>query len=95
MSLPARLCLALIALYRLVSPLLGPRCRFLPGCSDYAAEALLRHGVWRGGGLAVRRICRCHPLTALGGGSGFDPVPETVIRDTSHTLPAASPSHGR
>lgn len=72
-SWPARVILAAIGLYRLlVSPLLGPRCRFLPTCSAYAAEALRRHGLRRGGWLALRRIGRCHPL----GGSGYDPVPD-------------------
>jgi putative membrane protein insertion efficiency factor len=65
--------LSLIRLYQLtLSSLLGRSCRFLPSCSDYAREALQRHGLWRGGLLAVRRIVRCHPW----GGSGFDPVPQ-------------------
>ncbi len=55
----------------LVSPLLLPSCRFLPTCSDYALEAVERHGATRGLALAVRRLGRCHPW----GGSGYDPVP--------------------
>jgi uncharacterized protein len=54
-----------------VSPLLPRTCRFAPSCSEYAAEALLAHGLWRGGGLAARRLLRCHPW----GGHGYDPVP--------------------
>ena len=55
----------------LISPVLGPRCRFAPSCSAYAIEALQVHGVLRGGLLAVRRIGRCHPWNA----GGHDPVP--------------------
>jgi putative membrane protein insertion efficiency factor len=52
----------------------GPtgRCRYTPSCSEYALEALRRHGARAGGWLAVKRICRCHPW----GGCGHDPVPE-------------------
>lgn len=68
----ARLLIALVQGYRhLVSPLLAPRCRYLPTCSEYAVEALRRHGAVRGGLLALRRILRCHPW----GGHGYDPVP--------------------
>jgi putative membrane protein insertion efficiency factor len=64
--------LLLIRAYQvLISPLFPSCCRFAPTCSQYAAEALSRHGVWRGSGLALRRIGRCHPFNP----GGWDPVP--------------------
>jgi len=70
--LVARLLIGAILVYRYtLSPLLGPRCRYLPTCSAYALEAVQRHGPWRGGWLAIKRLCRCHPW----GGAGHDPVP--------------------
>ncbi len=61
-----------IRFYQLcISPLTPPSCRFVPTCSQYAVEAIRRHGVVRGGWLAVKRLLRCHPW----GGSGYDPVP--------------------
>jgi len=62
----------MIRLYQLgIAPVLGNNCRFEPSCSCYASEAIERHGPWRGGGLAARRLLRCNPW----GGSGYDPVP--------------------
>lgn len=55
-----------------ISPLLGPACRFHPSCSQYAEEALEVHGLWRGGWLAARRLCRCGPWHP----GGYDPVPD-------------------
>lgn len=67
-----RVALVLVRTYQLLlSPFAGGACRFTPSCSEYAIEALTRHGVWRGGRLAVTRVARCHPL----GSSGVDPVP--------------------
>jgi len=65
-----------IRLYRAVlSPLLPASCRFTPSCSAYALEALQIHGPVKGLWLTVRRLSRCHPISWLGGSSGFDPVP--------------------
>jgi putative membrane protein insertion efficiency factor len=70
-----------IRLYRvLISPLLPASCRFQPTCSAYALEALHEHGPLKGLYLATRRILRCHPITWLGGSSGFDPVPPAHTR---------------
>jgi hypothetical protein len=71
-SLSAKTLLLLVKLYQVgLSPLLGPRCRFEPTCSRYFADALIIHGVWRGGLLGLWRLLRCHPLSK----GGYDPVP--------------------
>mgnify|MGYP000202220865 CR=1 FL=1 len=70
----SRLFLAAIRFYQAAKlPGKPARCRYLPTCSQYAAEAIERHGAARGTWLAVRRIGRCHPFGAY----GYDPVPET------------------
>ncbi|RTR05143.1 membrane protein insertion efficiency factor YidD [Halomonas nitroreducens] len=74
--------IGLVRGYQLVlSPLLGPRCRYWPSCSHYAIEAIRVHGPARGGWLALRRLLRCHPGCA----GGLDPVPggpsEALCRD--------------
>ena len=64
--------IGLVKLYRVtLSPWLGMNCRFQPTCSEYAIEALKKHGIFKGSWLAAKRIGRCHPW----GGSGYDPVP--------------------
>jgi uncharacterized protein len=77
-GIAARLLTLLIRGYqRLISPLLGPRCRFYPSCSQYAVDALRLHGAVRGGVLALRRLLRCHPLHP----GGYDPVPGAPADD--------------
>ena len=61
---------------RFISPMSPPACRFQPTCSAYALEALQSHGPLRGLMLAAKRVLRCHPISWLGGSSGFDPVPK-------------------
>jgi putative membrane protein insertion efficiency factor len=68
----ARLALAVIRLYQLLlSPFFGGACRFVPSCSEYAREAIDKHGAVRGMALTAQRLARCHPLAR----PGLDPVP--------------------
>lgn len=68
-----RILLALISFYRRhISPYTPPACRFTPTCSQYAQEAITKYGALKGGWLACRRICRCHPFYK---GDKHDPVP--------------------
>ncbi|MDD2991931.1 MAG: membrane protein insertion efficiency factor YidD [Pygmaiobacter sp.] len=68
-----KLVLALLRGYKkYISPSLGNNCRFLPTCSEYAMEAVERHGILKGGLLSIWRILRCNPF----GRRGYDPVPE-------------------
>lgn len=86
MSTAARIAAALLHAYkRFVSPWMPPACRFIPTCSEYAAEAVERHGLLRGSVLAARRLARCHPWSR----AGFDPVPDADPR------PASSGTAGR
>jgi putative membrane protein insertion efficiency factor len=77
MSIPARLIVALLFLYRrFVSPLLGRHCRYEPTCSAYAVEAVTSYGAVTGSWMAIKRIGRCHPW----GPGGLDPVPARRTR---------------
>ena len=70
-----RLLLAAIRFYRKhISPYTKPSCRFIPTCSQYAITAIERYGAWKGGWLALRRFCRCHPFHR-GEHEFYDPVP--------------------
>jgi putative membrane protein insertion efficiency factor len=82
-ALPALMLRLAIRVYQLfIAPLLGPRCRFHPSCSSYAAEAITRYGALYGVWLAVKRVLRCHPW----GDSGYDPVPlNLTASDKAHT----------
>lgn len=72
----------IIGLYRyLISPFLGPNCRFTPTCSEYAQTAVMRFGIIKGGWIAIKRIVSCHPW----GKSGYDPVPENNNEKKHHT----------
>ena len=74
----------LVRLYRYtLAPLIGPRCRHLPSCSEYADEAVARFGLWAGSWMALARILRCHPW----GTAGLDFVPETVPARAHWWLP--------
>lgn len=61
-----------------ISPFLGRNCRFHPTCSAYAHSAIGTHGALKGGYLAFKRICKCHPYYK---GSAFDPVPEATNKN--------------
>ena len=82
--LPSLIGRGLVAIYRYtLSPLLGPRCRHLPSCSDYADESLTRFGLWAGGWMTLARIMRCHPW----GTHGLDFVPATLPAGARWWLP--------
>ena len=66
-----------------LSMLIGRRCRYLPTCSEFADEAIARHGAWAGGWMAAGRVCRCNPW----GGDGYDPVAGQLPSDATWSRP--------
>lgn len=83
-SIAVTLARSLIAAYRMtLSPLIGNACRHIPTCSQYADEAIARHGLWAGGFMTFARLLRCHPL----GTSGLDFVPRTLPPHARWYLP--------
>lgn len=82
---PGRLAgIGLIRLYQLtLSGFIGNSCRHAPTCSEFAYEAVARHGIWKGGWMALFRVARCGP----GGTHGFDPVPERLAADLTGWAP--------
>ena len=79
--------LGLIKAYQYgVRPMLGPRCRFFPSCSEYTAEAISTYGVLRGSAMGALRLGKCHPWHA----GGFDPVPPRGI--DAHPAPGVEPA---
>lgn len=64
-----------------ISPYLPPTCQYLPTCSDYAIGAVKKHGIFKGGMLALRRLARCHPWSK---GAGYDPVPGQAKASCCH-----------
>ena len=82
----ARVLMAPIRAWRVVSTRLPARCRFYPSCSAYALEALQEHGAGRGGWLAIRRVGRCHPFHP----GGLDPVPPSNRRSPRATAGVAT-----
>jgi len=74
-NLVQRFGIGMIRLYQwTIRPLIGPRCRFVPHCSDYAIDAIERYGLFNGGWLTAKRLGRCHPWCQ----GGLDPVPEST-----------------
>lgn len=92
-ELPSAILLLALHLYkRLISPFFLPACRYVPTCSEYAAEAIAKHGAARGSLMGAWRLLRCHPFAK----GGFDPVPNLGLHDprpTTHDSRHAAACH--
>lgn len=90
MQIPQKGLLALLRIYKyVISPTLLPSCRYVPTCSEYAAEATERYGVLRGIALSTWRLLRCHPFVK----GGFDPVPDFDSHMSAPASPLAPADH--
>ena len=79
MKIISKILIGLINIYKMIiSPYLTPSCRYLPTCSEYAIECLMRYGLVKGTSKSIKRIFSCHPIKVLGGGEGFDPVKQEL-----------------
>jgi|TARA_B110000037_G_scaffold122941_1_gene140328 putative membrane protein insertion efficiency factor len=75
MKIISNILISIIKIYKMViSPYLTPSCRYLPTCSEYTIECIKEYGLLKGVAKSTKRILSCHPIKALGGGEGFDPV---------------------
>jgi putative membrane protein insertion efficiency factor len=91
-DLPRRVLMGLVQVYRYaLRPVLGNRCRYLPTCSEYALEALQRHGAARGSLMGARRLLRCHPFCD----GGYDPVPHRAAEGAAGGESSDEPDHAR
>jgi len=76
MKIMSNFLILIIKFYKyFISPYFHSNCRYLPTCSEYFIDSLKLNGIFKGTFWGIRRILRCHPIKILGGGSGFDPVP--------------------
>mgnify|MGYP001339532680 CR=1 FL=1 len=79
MNIFTKLLIKFIKTYKyIISPLIGPSCRYLPTCSEYSIEALKTYGLIKGSLISLKRILSCHPIKFLGGGEGFDPIKKNI-----------------
>ena len=84
-AIPRHIIIFLLKFYQwVISPILGPSCRFYPSCSNYAVQAINEHGLLSGGALTVKRVCKCHP----GHAGGVDEVPPVKTKHSTNAFHA-------